>query len=396
MPTPSRWLRHSLQLILAFFILVGFDGTCNAQQLIEVEIEVVGPWSIAPDPRPSTGPPRLLLIAPTTLTTGHKVDVYSGGDAYKNNKKDVTAGSYGLDFSFDPRNCKGNPHPNLLPLMDVKVTSAGIIDAIMNPNQRYAISLPKPCSFDTYLDARSIVSSSAITDPSGEQRYTTWLKFHYTVSTSISSVVFSGNSDANGMNPLPQPIPFTNNASIPPKSEAITIVLYDETDPEDYDCDSYSAMFFDASVVGLWKQPGKFRLFPELDGGHNQSGTYNFTCNQVPQKTAMTTHAPSRPLFREQIASIRAALRSSDIKEINAGVDRLKKDIAQVWGTRTPLAIGNDLAAIERIEDFLQKDKANKFQAINADEYLSLTEHILTAGRTDCHSMQINVNNAVH
>jgi hypothetical protein len=100
--------------------------------------------------------------------------------------------------------------------------------------------------------------------------------------------------------------------------------------------------------------------------------------------------------FREQIASIRATLRSSDITGINAGVDRLKEGIVQVWGNRTPLAISDDLAAVERIVVFLRMDKANKFQAINADEYLSVTEHILTAGRTDCHSMQINVNNAVN
>jgi len=58
---------------------------------------------------------------------------------------------------------------------------------------------------------------------------------------------------------------------------SITIALYDEDDPEDFDCDNYSAMFFDASVVELWKQKGVFRIFPELDGAHTPTGLCSTT-----------------------------------------------------------------------------------------------------------------------
>jgi len=386
-------LPHLKRLASALLIFASFGKACRAQQFKDVEIEVVGPWSIAPDPRPSAGPSRLVLIAPITAKTQHQVDVYPGGDAYSY-KKDVTAGSYSLNFTFDPNNCDGNQQSNLLSFVPVQVSPNDVLSVINSPNNRYAISLPKPCYFETYLDARSIVSATPIKDASGDRRYSTWLKFHYRVATSVTSASFGGNSDASGMI-SPYPIPF-NASAHPPKSQALTVVLYDEKDPEDYDCDSHSAMFFDASVVGLWKQTGVFRLFPELDGGHNQSGAYNLTCSQIPGKSGMIASTPDRAWFLEQIGSIRNALRSSDIGGIERGVSKLKEGLAQVLGNRFPLAIDDDLAAVSRIKNFLQQDKANKFQAINADEYLRVTEYIVTAGRTDCHSMQINVNNAVN
>ena len=173
------------------------------------------------------------------------------------------------------------------------------------------------------------------------------------------------------------------------------MVLYDDTDPEDYECDIHSAAFFDASVVNLWKQTS-FRLFPQLDNGHNQTGTYDLTCNQIPGRTAMMVHEPTRAHFRERISSIREALRSSDSKAIQQGTDRLEEEIKETAGKQLPKAIDDDLITVRRIVGFLQEDKANKFQAINADVYLRLTEYIFTAGRTDCHSMQVNVNNAVN
>jgi hypothetical protein len=92
----------------------------------------------------------------------------------------------------------------------------------------------------------------------------------------------------------------------------------------------------------------------------------------------------------------RKALRSSDPKAVQQGTDRLEEEIEETVGKQLPKAIDDDLDTVRRIVGFLQEDKANKFQAINADVYLRLTEYIFTAGRTDCHSMQVNVNNAVN
>src|SRR5262249_39480153 len=230
----------------------------------------------APDPRPGGGSPRVVLIAPITAESEHQADVYSGGNPYIYSK-DIGAGSYALDLKFDHANCDANQHSKLLPFATAQVTPNAVLDAIKSPNNRYAISLPMPCYFETYLDARAIVSSSTITDPRNDQRYTTWLKFHYRVEMSVKNATFSGIVDTTG--PIrPYAILFSNSPK-PPKSEALTIVLYDDTDDEEYDCDGHSAAFFDASVVHLWKQT-YYRLFPQLDYGHNQTGTYDLTCNQ--------------------------------------------------------------------------------------------------------------------
>lgn len=379
---------------LALFLLTVafFANATHAQQYKDVEIEVVGPWSIAPDPRPGGGPPRIVLIAPITAKTAHEVDVYPGSNPYIYSK-DIKAGSYHLDLKFDPANCDGNQHSTLLSFATVQTTPSAILNAINNPKNRYAISLPSPCYFETYLDARAIVSPSTINDSKGDQRYTTWLKLHYRVDTSVMNATFSGKADTSGT-VSPYPVMFSTSPH-PPKGEALTVVLYDDTDPEDYECDIHSAAFFDASVVDLWKQT-LFRLFPQLDNGHNQTGTYDFTCNQVPGKTAIMVHERTRAQFREQISSIREALRNSDARAIQQGTDQLKKELREAVGKQLPRAIDNDLATVRRIVGFLQEDKANKFQAINADVYLRLTEYILTAGRTDCHSMQVNVNSAVN
>jgi hypothetical protein len=383
---------RSGHLALFFLALAFFAKATPAQQYKDVEIEVVGPWSIASDPRPGGGPPRVVLIAPITAKTAHEVDVYPGANPYIYSK-DIKAGSYALDLKFDPANCDGNQHSTLLSFATVQTTPSVILSAINNPQNRYAISLPRPCYFETYLDARAIVSGSTINDSKGDQRYTTWLKFHYRVETSVKSATFSGKVDTTGAI-SPYPVTFSPSPH-PPKGEALTMVLYDDTDPEDYECDIHSAAFFDASVVNLWKQTA-FRLFPQLDNGHNQSGTYDLTCNQIPGRTAMMVHEPTRAHFRERISSIREALRSSDPKAIQQGADRLEEEIKETAGKQLPKAIDDDLITVRRIVGFLQEDKANKFQAINADVYLRLTEYIFTAGRTDCHSMQVNVNNAVN
>jgi len=389
-----RWLLHTKRLAFVLWIFAAFGASCFAQGLKEVEIEVAGPWSIAPDPRSSTGPARIVLIAPIMSKTNHQVDVHPGGDAYIYGN-DITAGSYSLDFAFDRNNCKGDQHSKLQQFERVdNVAPTDILTAIQTPNNRYAISLPQPCYFETYSDSRAIVSSSTISDLNGEQRYTTWTKFHYWVAKSITGADSSGASDATAANPLPSRVRFSTGPN-PPRSEALTIVLYDLIDQEDFDCDSHSATFFDASVVDLWNQKGLFRLFPELDGGHNQSLAYNFACNQIPGKGSMEEKVPSRSWIRKQIRSIRDALRSSNSGEIEEGMNKLKARLKTMWGQHLPVAITDDFAAVEKIEKFLKKEKATKFQSINADQYLLLTEHILTAGRTDCHSMQVNVNNAV-
>jgi len=77
--------------------------------------------------------------------------------------------------------------------------------------------------------------------------------------------------------------------------------------------------------ISIWQKPGHFYFALTVE--HSRTPD---TCNLVPQKPTMTTHLPSRSWFRDQITSIRNALRTSDIKGINTGVDKLKEGLDQV------------------------------------------------------------------
>ena len=266
-PSQSKYSLGKIALVLALLAIFALPSHAQTK---EVEIEVAGPWTYAPHP---DDPAQILLISP--FAAAHKVDVFSGGDAYLYGK-DATPGSYSLVFATA---CSGNAQSILKSkYIDFTVDAGQIKQVVGTQGRRYAISLPKPCYFETYLPARAILSQQPINPPQGEANYVVWMKLHYTVANGVTAAKFTGKPDNGQPSQVPQSISFAKSAK-PPKAEAISIVLYDMSLLEDYDCDSYSAHFFDV-VAALWGQQGWYRLFPELNSNHDQTEPYNATCSQ--------------------------------------------------------------------------------------------------------------------
>jgi hypothetical protein len=254
-----------LGTIIAVFLFAGafLPLPVSAQQ--EVEVNLVGHWSYAVDP---SRPGRVELIAHTS--TDHEFHALSGDDVL-NSSTVFSPDSYTLDLP-NLTNCATSTTYSSPQLYSLTGINKKTISGWIGNGKTYAISIPKPCSYESYVEARAIIGTSSTLPPSQEKSYTVWMVLHYTVS-SIAQASLKGSSYSYGLDFLP--------GITHPSHKGVSIVLYGKG-VEDFDCDSHSANAFDTTAKDLWGQTNLHRIFPELYStgiAHGeQTHRYNRAC----------------------------------------------------------------------------------------------------------------------
>jgi hypothetical protein len=376
----------SLIMFLVGLIVFGSPGLSLAQSYKEVELEVAGPWSYVTDPSDAT---RIIVISPNL---NHLMTVISGGDA-NGYTGQLEAGIYSLKFQTDPC-AKHRPvaPPKMYDIPTTAVPSA-TSDALGAKNKRVAISLPKPCYYESYLESHLKISTAPIDERTPEGNYTIWMAMHYTILTATTSATLYGTLDS-GSPFQPVTLPF-NNSTMPPKSSAISVIAYYANVGEDYPCDGHSAEHFDAAM-SLWDQTGMYRLFPELDSKANQSHRYNYNTVTCPQ--AMSKHMDEKMVtaesLRQTILKIRSALSQPNLDTAIKLTQDLKETMFPLWNPSPPIALQNDLnQSLEMLKDLKRRSEA--FPKPSISQFLSVTEFLRAPGRADCHAVQLNIDSTV-
>lgn len=290
----SRLNPLGIWVFFLYLVLVATVRPCLAQTTTDVEVEIAGPWSYVVDP---SDVQRIVVIAPHS---GHSADVFSGQDVSQYETPGdhpLELGLHRLEFTPAPCGAHQSSSAKLLPLT---VQDSDVKSAIAAKGSRYAISLPKPCYYESYVEARSIISRTTIVPPTSEARYTTWMILHYKVSGSAPSpATLVERPDVGSQSS--SSVDFLSNANSTEK--AISIVIYLDERPKRI-CDQQSADVFD-QTQDLLKLQHLNRLFPELDFNMQhpqQTARYNSTCSQtlaesrqVSEEAAAHT-AKSKPL----------------------------------------------------------------------------------------------------
>jgi len=385
----SRRSSRTFLLSIAFFgglILLGSPGLALAQSYKEVELEVAGPWAYVTDPSDAT---RVIVISPNL---NHLMTAISGGDANAYSGQ-LGAGLYSLAFETDPC-AKHRPvaPPKLYDIPTTAVPSA-TQDALGAKNKRVAISLPKPCYYESYLESHLKISTGAIDERTPEGNYTIWMVLHYTIQTATTSATLTGTLDSAATF-KPVTLSFQNNAT-PPTSSAISLIAYYANAGEDYPCDQHSAQHFDASMT-LWEQTGMYRLLPELESKGNQSHRYNYNSATCPQAMSgvMDDRMLSADDVLQKILKIRAALDQPNLESATNLTKDLKERISPLWNPRPPVEVQKDLEdSINTLEDLRKHREA--FPKPWIPQFLLITQHAHSPGRADCHAAQLNIDSTV-
>jgi hypothetical protein len=358
----------------------------------EVEIEVAGPWSYLTD---SSMPNRIILVAPNLKE--HEFHALSGSDAFPpSGDKPITTGPYMLNLTgSDKMNCPANPPPMGSKPYQLSVTDRRVLsDAVQAKSGGYAVSLPKPCSLESYVDYRAKIDVNRIKTGTPEVSYTTWMVLHYTLPAAPTSAALQDSTGAISVASLF----FQPSTQHPTETPAISFVLYNPVLAQDPTCDLHSAATFDAIVSGLWGITNLYREFPELydewaAGYLEQTHRYSATCTDHLDASAMAMTAPRREVVTELIDSLREALAKSDFPAAKKKLDDLRSALAAELHAPIPLLIQNDLASTaDAIAKAIRKKPAHP---INTDLLMARIMSHRSPGRTDCHSAQVSINEAV-
>jgi hypothetical protein len=260
----STALKSALAIVATF----AFPAVRSAAQTVDVDIDLAGPWSYVVDPGDAA---RILVIAPYA---GHTMAVFSGEDAtqYESASHTPELGMHRLDFT--PAPCGTHPSSSFS-LYPVTVASADIDNAIGAKNNHYAISLPRPCSFESQIRSRMKASSNAVTPQTPEAAYSTWMVLHYKINGAPTANLVERPDTGTGGTSA---VNFSSNTGSSLK-RAISIVTYTDDSP-DLQCDSHSSAAFDAAE-DLWNLTRVNRLFPRVDASNIQQPTYNYRCSQT-------------------------------------------------------------------------------------------------------------------
>jgi hypothetical protein len=398
----TNGLRSSLGTVVtvALFLFAICAATSAAQGFKNVEIEIAGPWDYVVDPGHTD---RIVVIAPAS--NNHVMRILSGGNPNASGSA-IEPGYYTLDFdqTFDSTKCPppaplngSKPYPLVV---DTSTSATTIGNALGAKGQRYAISIPKPCNFESYSDVRAIISTNPITNPTSEGAYTIWMALLYTVPNSTQSVLLNGVPDTSTAPPYVNlPITFATGV-VPSTASAISAVMYfDGFVKEDYICDSYSAAYFDLDEQ-FWKLKNPhYRLYPELDTNENQTHHYLYDQTQCPQKflaNPMGKMSQSSHTLLDSTARVRSYVRESKPKEAQEALEQVRADAAQLWQGQVPQNVADDLKNASETIDRLIKNPES-YQKIDASRFLRLTDlaFLLVPGRADCRKAQISINGAV-
>jgi hypothetical protein len=274
--TCKYYLRYWAPLAFVVCLTVLTSTTVRAQS--DVEIEVAGPWSYAPDPSDSS---RLIVIAPNL---GHIMSIFTGDDAFNYPSKTLPLGPHRLDF---PTVSCGSATASSYFLYPANNVDPQLILAAAKSSSLYSVSIPKPCSYETNIESvfkYNGVRPTTTTDP--ERSFTTWMILHYKVDSTTTGAALDEPSGT------PPNTPFGNNVAGSTK-KAISIIVYQNTAPHTA-CDPESAAAFDANL-DIWKQPHVYRAFPELvdmpvqNSNQQEPGVYNNSCAQTYGSSGMAT-----------------------------------------------------------------------------------------------------------
>lgn len=396
---PSRFSLHIVSLLIA---VVGvLPARSVAQGYQEVELEMAGPWDYVADPNHSD---RIIVIA--SSDSNHVMLVQSGGDADMSGTQ-IGAGLYTLDFDqpFDPTKCSthtplGRSKPLAQRVDATTSTATAISGAIGAKGKRLAVSVPRPCYFESFKDARSIIDMKPITSTNQENSYTTWMVLHYTLPTTVQSTFLNGAPELGGTPFSNYPVAFKSGSSARP-ALAVGIVLYFGMDVgEDFMCDKYSAAFFDASEQFWALTTPHYRSFPQIDPATKaQTHTYNFDVSKCSQKFSGSKRM-SMPQgsfdFLGGIGLVRTSLRDANPKRALAALDQVTSQAARVWGQHIPQSVTDDLKDAKKTINSLTNNPVGLKEA--ADPVLVTTETVYrkAPGRADCHSAQFSINGAVN
>jgi hypothetical protein len=391
-----------LRIVSLLIVLVAVPATRSmAQGYQEVELEIAGPWDYVTDPNHSD---RIIVIAPSD--PNHVVLIQSGADATMSGSP-IGAGLYTMDFDgpFDPTKCSAHtPLGASKPLaqkVDITTSTATAVSAAIGATgKRFALSVPRPCYFENFVDARSIIDTRPITNSNHENSYTTWMVLHYTLPTTAKSTLLNGAPDLSGTPFNNYPVMLKNGSSARP-ALAVSIVLYFAMDvAEDFICDKYSAAFFDASEQFWGLTSPHYRLFPQIDPTTKaQTHIYNYDVKKCSQKFqgARGMSMPHGSFdFLGSIALVRNSLRDSKPREALTALDQVRIQAARVWGQHTPESVINDLKSAKKTINSSMNNPAGL--KVVADQVLVTTETVYrkAPGRADCHKAQISINGAVN
>jgi hypothetical protein len=381
---PSPSLRFTF-FLLTMMTLLTSPASSLAQKYKEIEIEVAGPWAYITDP---SDPNRIVVLSPNV---NHAMDVLESGNA-NGFTKQMAPGRYSL--KFDTGKCATHykvARPNLLEFT-TDPTSNAVSNALGATNKRFAVSLPKPCYYETYLESRSKVDSSSINPGTPEQTYTIWMALHYTVTDATTSAELSGTLDSGA--PFPSTKINFGKSSWPPSPEAISVVSYYANVGEDYLCDSYSAHHFDAAL-SLLGQSALHRLFPEMDASGKQTNRYNYA-PVCPETRTKETHSSgdSSVELRNRVVEIRKYLTDQKESDAIADLKNLRGQLPKLWKPKAPEELLDDLEDSVNILERI-KDGHTHMSRDAISEFMKITYFFLAPGRADCHAMQLNVDNTV-
>jgi hypothetical protein len=327
--------------------------------------------------------------------------VFSGEDAskYKGALHTPAPGLHRLEFTPAPCGIHPDSTARLYAASVKDDPGDSSVDVALKGSSgaRYAISLPKPCFYESYAEAKAKTDNAHITYETPEASYTIWMVLHYKVKLNgnqVAPAVLKEIPD-NGQSANSN-IDFTSNIGSK-TTNAISIVMYLDDDP-DRDCDQPSADVFDAAQQ-LWKLKPGSRLFPQLDFvGQQQIARYNYNCSQALVKA----HRPEAKstvsgMLPADIQKVRDALKANIPGKALEGLTDVRKDVARVWTTGIPSEVSEDLDGAEKAIKKLI-DRRARCEEVDADQFLTLTLYLYknkAPGRADCHAMQLNVNSVV-
>jgi hypothetical protein len=356
----------------------------------EVVVEVSGPWAYVADPSPTpSSTPRLALVAPVTFHHGAAA-IFSGPNADDFPlKPTVQTGKYYLDIPNI--SCTRTPMPPSGITFPIKALAGNIKNAVDGPANRFAFSLPLPCSYESYIPSNSRLSPNTITGNETPGAYTVWMKLHYKVSN-VSSATLTGNSDDKSiMLGSGITIQFTKLGSDPP---AISIVL-GSTEPLDSSsrCDSTSVRSVKDEAMVFNKM--LHAQFPEVRRG-GQTTTYYADCidaTQLLEKNdlgLLLTDVEAVESYLKSLAPEKLTSASQGLTRITTRLERLSRPL--------PSEVKQELAAAqEKLNPPLnpnqqsipaQRDEAQKLLKLDQVRYYGTSA---SPGAGDCRGAQLSV-----
>jgi hypothetical protein len=376
----TRFFSWFCRILAAVFIVLSSIRPAFAQQ-IDVEVEIAGPWDYVSD-----GSDGIIIVA---TNTGHQVVAYTGENANafmattNSNMASPPPGIHTLKIDSVP--C-GDTVKSNGKLYSLSVSTQNVKKALGTPNARFGISLPKPCWYESYQEARSKVSPT-LPLPDNDSFYTTWMVFHYRVKSLTANLVINPDIGTSSNHPV-----LFGSSTQFGSEHAISLVMGMSDYGGDTICDGFSAQAFD-DAKKLWGITDLYRQFPMLDSTtFQQTARYSPTCS--PSLASEGTH-PKLELvhaIRAEIKSFRESIAKSQVANAETALAQLHKNMNVYWSGNIPTDEQKDIKSAQETIDQLRKEHVTK---VIADQTLLVIGFRVSPGRTDCHTTQMNINTAL-